>query len=258
MIPLTFHFSYFRGETNWKWLDVHTLCIKSCLINAKAKQIIIHLDRDGEGPAWDEMRLLENILLRYVIVDRKINGYPVTDQRLWADLHRLRTLNEEGGFYCDLDFLFLRSFEQLRDCPALIGTQCKQKKKLACGLMACEAGAEFISRYLMEYDCWNPDDEKVFWNFANTVPWKLSQLYPVKVLSRSLFYPLAWSNKKFWEGKGICMKTSVAVHLWGHLHPELSRADLDKTVLKPILEKLDHGGIQTVVQSRPGGLLVFD
>ena len=258
MIPLTFHFTYFRGETNWPWLDLHTLCLKSCLINAKAEKIILHLDRDGDGPAWSEMLVLKNVELRYIVPDKTINGYPVSDQRLWADLHRLRTLAAEGGFYCDLDFIFLRSFHQLRDGPALIGTQCKQKKKLACGLMACEPGASFITAYIKEYENWKPDDEKVFWTFANTVPWSLSQTHPVNVLSRSHFYPLAWSNKKFWTGKPVCLKTAVAIHLWGHLHPVITREVLDATCLKPILERLDQGGPPTAVQALPGVLLSFD
>ena len=261
MIPLTFHFAYFRGTTNWKWLDIHTLCIKSCLINAKAERIVIHLDRSGEGPAWDALNKLDKmelIELRTVIPDVNINGFPVTDQRLWTDVYRLRTLEQEGGFFCDLDFIFLRSFQNLRDGPAVIGTQCKQKKKLCCALMGCEPGSDFIRAYLKRYETWNPNDEKVFWIFANNVPWELAQTQPVNVLARSVFFPLAWSNKKFWDGKPICMKTAVAIHLWGHLHPEITREILDKTCLKPVLELLDQGGISSVVTSRPGGLLTFD
>ena len=258
MIPLTFHFTYFRGTTNWEWLDLHTLCLKSCLINAKAEKIILHLDRDGEGPAWSEMLVLKNVELRYVTPEHTINGYPVTDQRLWGDLYRLHVLEAEGGFYCDLDFIFLGSFAKLRDGPAMIGTQCKQKKKLCCALMGAEPGSEFIRAYIKSYDAWSPNDEKVFWTFANTVPWALAQIHPVNVLARSILYPLAWSNKKFWTGKSICLKTAVAIHLWGHLHPVITRKVLDDTILKSVLERLDHGGIVTAVSSLPGRVVSFD
>jgi hypothetical protein len=255
MIPHVVHFAFFRGETNWPWSDIYTLCIKSCLINSRPKAIIIHLDRDGSGPDWDEMRLLENVSLRYVTPETSINGHQITNQRVWCDIYRLRTLLAEGGFFSDLDFIFLKSFESLRDGPAVIGTQCKQKRKLTCGLMGCEPGADFIAAYLKAYDDWSPESTC---EYANTLPWTLSETHSVNVLARSVFYALSWTNLKFWKGKNICLKTAVAVHLWNNRYPAITRTSLDLTILKPILARLDLGGLVTAVSKQPGRVVSFD
>jgi mannosyltransferase OCH1-like enzyme len=249
MIPHTIHFAFWSSDTATVWSDLNTLCIKSCLINSRPKSIIVHLNRDSSGAAWDEFRLLENVSLRYV------NADPTVDQRIWPDIYRLRTLLAEGGFFSDLDFIFLKSFESLRDGPAVIGTQCKQKRKLACCLMGCEPGADFIAAYLKAYDDWTPETLS---EYANTLPWTLSETHKVNVLSRSVFYALSWTNLKFWKGKSICLKTAVAVHLWNNRYPDITRTSLDQTILKPILERLDLGGLATAVSKQPGRVVSFD
>ena len=238
MIPMIFHFAYFRGKTNWRWLDFHTLCLQSCLARAHPDKIIVHYDRDGEGEAWEAARLLPKVEWRQVEAPDTINGYPVIDQRLWADIYRLRVLHEEGGFYCDLDFVFLKNFESLRHAEAIIGTQCKQKKKLACGLMGSVAGSTFIKAYLDAYKEWTPKEEKKVWTFANVIPWKLSLEHPVTVLPRVVFYPVAWSNKSFWTGAVPKLKNAFALHLWETLHPELNMEVLAKTGLAEEIGKI--------------------
>ena len=258
MIPMTFHFAFFRGATNWPWLDFHTLCLKSCIARAGAEKIVVHYDRDGEGDAWTDARTLPNIEWRQTVLDWSIHGKPITDQRIMADYHRLQVLHTEGGFYCDLDFIFLRPFNMLRYYPAIIGTQCKQKKKLACGLIGAIAGSTFIRAYLDEYQKWEPSEEAKVWTFANVIPWTLSETHPVHVLPRVTFYPVCWSNKTFWAGRPHPMKNSYAVHLWETLHPELSVEVLMKTCLAPEIEKiLGPSEKPGIVQVR-SGLLTFE
>ena len=238
MIPMVFHFAYFRGKTDWPWLDFHTLCLQSCLARAHPEKIVIHYDRDGEGAAWELAQTLPKIEWRRVVAPETINGYPVSDQRLWADIYRLRVLHAEGGFYCDLDFVFLKNFEKLRHYPAVIGTQCKQKKKLACGLMGSIPGSTFIKAYMDAYDHWTPAEEKKVWTYANVIPWNLSKEYAVYVLPRVTFYPVAWSNKSFWTGAVPKLKNSYAIHLWETLHPELNMEVLSKTGLAEEIRKI--------------------
>ena len=258
MIPLTFHFAFFRGSTNWAWRDYHTLCLRSCNSRAGAEQIVVHYDRDGDGAAWDEAKALPNIEWRLVSPDWSIHGKPVSDQRIMVDYYRLQVLQSEGGFFCDLDFVFLKSFNQIRHYPAVIGTQCKQKKKLACGLIGAIAGSMFVNAYLDEYKNWTVDEERTPWTFANVIPWRLSETYPVYVLPRIAFYPLAFSNKAFWSGLPIQLKSSYAIHLWQPLHPELSVDVLMTTCLAPEIEKLNTPHqVRGIIQVR-SGLLTFD
>ena len=258
MIPLVFHFGYFRGSNGWAWRDLHTLCLRTCLANVKPDRIIVHYDRDGEGEHWETARGLPGIEWRLETYEQKVNGYDVSDQRLPADVFRLKTLINEGGFYCDMDFVFLKPFDVLRHHEAMIGTQCKQKMKLACGLMGCEAGSVYLQAYLDKYKSWTPKDAKTFWGFANRVPWDLAQVMPdkVKVCDRVAFYPVTWSNKSFWSGAPIKMVNSYAVHLWESLHPELTVEDLRKTCLRDVIDKLDTPATG-VVCMKPGILMTF-
>lgn len=258
MIPYTFHFAYYRGTTNWAWRDIHTLCLKSCQhFNPHAK-IIVHYDRDGEGEWWEAARCLGHIEWRQSAFKPTINNHPVTDQRLIVDVFRLQTLWEQGGFFADIDFVFLKSFEPLRDNQAIIGTQCKQKQKLACGLMGCVPGSPYIRAYLDSYCAWDPKQEKHVWTFANCIPWDLSFKFPVTVLSRPAFYPVAWSNKTFWTGAKTCLKNSYCLHLWETLKPTLTIQDLRRTDLNATVEAVMDGQPTGVVQFQSAAILHFD
>jgi hypothetical protein len=192
---------------------------------------VVHYDLPGEGDDWDQAIELPGIEWRLVTPPTQINGFPVRDQRIWCDVYRLDILEKEGGFFCDLDFVFLRSFEELRHNVAVIGTQCLQKSKLACGLMGCVPGSSFINAYKNAYYKWTPADEKQFWKYANCVPWDLSFKHPVTVLKRTAFYPVAWSNKTFWLGRQVHLDDSYAVHLWESLFPNLTVPMLMNTCL---------------------------
>lgn len=241
MIPLTFHFAFYRGATDWRWRDIHTLCLKSCQQHSGAAKIVVHYDRDDNGPDWDVARALGNIEWRQV-------NFPTspdtTDQYILCDLYRLRTLWEEGGFFCDLDFVFLKSFEKFRDATAVIGTQCKQKQRLSYAIVGSMPGSAFVRACLDEYHTSNP--------------WDLVQRHPVTVLGRPAFYPVAYSNTSFWRGGNVCLKNAHAIHLWAKQNPALTVTDLRKTVLSHSVESILGDRPRGVAQLLPGILLSFD
>lgn len=252
MIPMTFHFAYFGGD----WHDFHTLCLKSCKMRSGATKIVVHCSLDGSGAAWEAAKAIPSIEWRPVTVDWSINGHPVTDHHVMSDYYRLQVLLAEGGFFCDTDFVFLKAFNPLRHYPAVIGVQCKQKMKLACGLMGAVEGSTFIKAYLDSYTGWSFDEEP--WTFANVVPWRLSQQYAVHVIPRSAFYPVAWSNKTFWQGQSISMKNSYAIHLWEVHHPDLSVDVLNRTCLAAEIAKITGEPVKPSVVKVREGILSFD
>jgi len=255
---MVFHFAFIRGATDWPWLDFHTLCLKSCVARCGAARIVVHYDRDGAGADWDAARAIPDIEWRAVAPFYELNGHPLTDQRVMVDYYRLQVLYNEGGFFCDLDFMFLKNFTALRHYPAVIGTICQQKKKLGCGLMGAVPGSDFIKAYIESYKDWNPAEQKKVWVFASVIPWQLSLTHPVMVLKRSAFYPLAWSNKTFWLGQAINMRDSYCVHLWESGHPQMTVPLLMKTCIAPEISKvLGEPMVPSIVQVR-SGLLSFD
>jgi hypothetical protein len=258
MIPMVFHFAFFRGATNWPWLDFHTLCLKSCQVRSGAEKIIVHYDLEGEGEAWEAAKAIPNIEWRVASTFYELNGHPLTDQRVMVDYYRLQVLYNEGGFFCDLDFMFLKNMTALRHSPAVIGTICQQKKKLGCGLMACVPGSEFIKAYIESYKDWNPAEQKKVWVFASVVPWLLSLKHPVTVLKRSAFYPLAWSNKTFWLGQPINIKNSYCIHLWESGHPHMTVPLLMNTCLASEIAKVMGEPLKPALVQVRSGILSFD
>lgn len=250
---MVFHFAFFRGATNWGWRDIHTLCLKSCLRRTGAEKIVVHFDREDSNPAWEEARGLPKIEWRLVQPGDEVNGHKVTDQRLLVDVYRLRVLLMEGGWFSDLDFVFLKDFRSLRGWPAVIGIQCRQKMKLACGLMGAVPGSTFILAYLRAYNDWNPAESKKAWGFSSSVPWTLSKTQAVHVVDRSAFYPVSWSNKTFWDGAPCPLRHSYAVHLWEPLHPDMSLESLEKTCLGEEIQNIENNVLhKAVVQTRTG------
>jgi hypothetical protein len=258
MIPFTFHFAFFRGVKQFMWRDIHLLCLQSCKHFTGAQNIVVHYDLSGEGEHWNQAVRIPGIEWRQADFSTTINGHSVTDQRIICDMYRLQTLEKEGGFFADLDFLFLGSFETLRHNEAIIGTQCKSKKKLACGLMGAVPGAAFIRAYIEAYKDWTPEEQTKWWKFANNIPWNLSLLHPVTVIPRPVFYPWCWSNKKFLQGIPIHTKKSIACHLWESLHPDLTVDDLKKTTVASYIETLYGETKTSVVSVKTGGLLTFN
>lgn len=260
MIPMVFHFTFLRGTTDWRWTDIHTLCLKSCQKVTGATQIVVHYDREDSGPHWDVARALGNVEWRQRTFETTIHGHPVKDQRIIHDVHRLRTLWEEGGWYCDLDIVFLKSFEKLRHNAAVLGTQCKQKSKLNCAVIGAVPGAAFIGGYLAKYQEWSPDLEKAWHVPANTWPWELSQQFHTQctVLPRPAFYPVALSNRAFWKGGKTCVKNSYACHFWESLHRGLSVEDLRKTVLASHVEAISDDRSSSIVSLLPAVTLTFE
>lgn len=258
MIPMTFHFAFFRGATDWPWLDFHTLCLKSCKERSGATRIIVHYDRNGSGEAWEAAKDISGIEWRQAPAFFTLNDKPLTDQRVMVDYYRLQVLYEEGGFFCDLDFMFFRNFAPLRHNTAVIGTICQQKKKLGCGLMGCVPGSTFIQAYIDEYKNWTPAEQKKVWVFASVIPWKLSQTHPVTVLKRSAFYPLAWSNKTFWLGENINTKDSYCIHLWESGHPAMTVPLLMKTCIANEIAKVMGETVKPSVVQVRDGILSFD
>ncbi len=240
MIPNHLHFSYFQGQHGFVWRDIHTLCLLTAKANTTFEKITVHYDRKGEGPWWLVARNIPGITWRQVPpLKMKVNHYPVVDQRLPCDLYRLNTLFNEGGVYADLDFVFLGDFSHLLDKTAFIGTQCLAKKKLACGLMGSTMASAFIREYRKAYKKWEPQHEKKFWEFANSVPWDLAHQHPCHILPMDTFYPWRWSNKTFLQGvepRGF--KNAIACHLWESIQPNLTVEDLKKTALGPTIYKV--------------------
>ncbi len=222
---MIFHFHLFDK----KWSDLHTLSLQSCLARANPAKLVVHYDVAGQGKAWDAAQLLS-------VEWRQVDAPDALDDYI------LDVLYAEGGFFSALDVVFLKNFEPLRHNEAVIGIQCAQKKKLSYAVIGSRAGSEYIKTCR--------DHTEPLWDTAG---------YPVTVLPRMTFYPLARSNKTFWDGTALKLKRSFAIRLWESQHPEISEEVLLKSglgaELRAILKK-PPTTLGTITQT--SGFLTFD
>jgi len=252
MIDLTFHFCFFRGAELAPWRDIYTFCLKSCQRSAMAQKIVVYYDSPGEGLEWDAAHDLTDIVWKQDEFPTEYN-----DPRLISDIFKLQVLEREGGFACDLDFLFLSSFEKFRHNDAVIGVQCKAKRKLTCSIIGSKPNAEFVYSYIDTLTHLSPAQIANYDKITNVIPWELSARYPVTVLPRPVFFPWCWSNKKFLTGGALNVKQSAAMCVWGTVYPSITLDDLKKTSISKIIEKIETNNQPTAVTSRPGGILQF-
>lgn len=225
MIPMLFHFHLFDK----KWSYLHTLSLQSCLARANPDKIIVHYDISGHGEAWDAAQLL-SVEWRQVEAPDKLENY-IFD-----------VLYTEGGFFSALDVVFLKNFEPLRHNEAVLGIQCAQKKKLSYAVVGSKIGSEYIKTCRRQIEpLWDTEG------------------YPVTVMPRMSFYPLARSNKAFWEGTSLKLKRSFAIRIWESLYPDVSEEALLKSglgaELRAIIKK-PPTTVGTITES--SGFLTFD
>lgn len=222
---MLFHFHLFDK----KWSYLHTLSLQSCLARANPDKLVVHYDISGHGEAWDAAHLL-------AVEWRQVEAPDALDDYI------LDVLYAEGGFFSALDVVFLKNFEPLRHNEAVIGIQCAQKKKLSYAVIGSRTGSEYIKACKGQIE--------PLWDTAG---------YPVTVMPRMTFYPLARSNKAFWEGTALKLKRSFAIRIWESLHPEVSEETLLKSglgaELRAILKK-PPTTVGTITQT--SGFLTFD
>jgi len=257
---MTFHFVSFHGLKNTRWSHIYTLCLKSCKKRAGADKIIVHYDQADDNLAWYEARDISDIEWCQVSPPTLIGDKIIELPEVSIDLYRLRILEEEGGFVSNLDFLFLRNFEKLRHAEAVIGIQCKQKKKLCNNLIGAVPGAEFIKEFKHQYEeCIRTGPMNRLLKYSSSLAWDLSMMYNVVILDRKVLYPVAWSNKNFWSGSVPNIKHSFAVHLWESYYPDLTLETLKKSGLYSEVVRITNDATDQVPSvTRRSGILTFE
>ena len=256
MIPLHFHFNYLQGTGNFPWRELYTLSLISCHEMTSAVKIVVHYDKPGDGPHWNEAFALPYVEWKLVTPIDVINGHKVSDCRVLSDYLRLKILLEEGGFHSDLNFIFIRNFELLRHNTAVIGEQLPRTHKLNNSLLGAVPNCLFIKAYLSHYDChWTPKELKKIHNFRRVIPSNLSTRYTITVLPKKNLYPIACSTKSFFEEAQVCLKDSYAVCLWNRL--DITKEKLTKSVIAKNI-RIIFEGYSSKIQLGLDVMLRFD
>jgi hypothetical protein len=247
MIPNSFHFLWNEGV----WSELYTLCLKSCRLKSGAERIVVYCHTAGSGPAWDAAHEIPG-------VEWVCSAFPapglVSNSKIIRDHHGLNILYKHGGFLADLNFIFLKSFDEFRHAPVTIGLSCKAKKKLSGDLIGAEPGSAFIKDLIDTYKDVNPATEENWYKASANDSWMLALQHEVSILPRPTLFPWCSSNKNFVKGRPVLMKKSAAFRIWHDLDVNTLR----KTCIASVIDEIESGHTSANVSVKPGMLFTFD
>jgi hypothetical protein len=250
MIPNTFHFM-FNGDV---WTELNTLCLKSCRLKSCADKIIVYCGTPGSGQDWVAAQCIPGIVWNYAHFPCTLNGHIVSNKDIMRQYHGLYKLYLFGGFLCDLNFIFLKSFEEFRHNPVVIGLNCKAKKKLSSDMIGAIPESPFIKSLLDTYKGVNPATESNWTKASANDSWMLALQHTVTILPRPTLFPWCSSNKQFVNGKPVLFKKSHAFRIWNNTPVEVLR----KTCLGPTIKEIESGHSSSNVSVKEGILFTFD
>lgn len=227
-IPSTFHFVYgLRPQTEAFPLQ-HHLAVASCAGVNPGARIVMHLHERPWGEWWERTEGLVEIaaiepdeaIARHDYLDRGMGAFRYAHL---ADVARLEVLDREGGYYADIDSIFIRPVPaEWSQRSYVMGHErppAGARGSLCNAWIGSAPGAVFGRRWLEAL----PEAFDGSWsNHSTVLPYELSVLHPeeISVEPEERFFALDWTP----SGVADLLERSVelpsealSLHLWEHL-----------------------------------------
>ena len=217
-VPNLVHYIWYAEET--KHLEFHhMLSILSAHRYINPDLIYFHTNRAPTGKYWDRVRRLPRFKINLREPPVHVLGENVTKPRFYtshSNVDRVLVLMEFGGIYLDLDYIALRSFNELRKHVCTIGLESNEK---ACGsVVICSKQSFFLRLWINAYfddyqmDEWAYNTGQVPFNLARRFP-DLVHVEPMR-LNRPNFLELdqIWEKATWWK-----WKENYGFHSWYRL-----------------------------------------
>ena len=238
MIPNVFHFVFGLKEQHEPFHLMYYLCLASCLAVNQPDEIHFHYHHEPWGEWWD--RIKPALVLRRISPERSIAEFQYDDRHIesfryahLADFSRLQILLEEGGFYADIDTLFLRKIPgEWRHREFILGQEKPPESALGHGSLcnawiASKPGAEFARLWL---DGMRHAFDGSWSNHSTLLPYKLWCEHPqlLSVEAESAFYALDWTPQhihRLFRQHIDLPENAYSLHLWNHLWYSRDRID---------------------------------
>lgn len=231
-IPKIVHFCFgFAQDFGGKPFSlVHYLAIKSAVEIIQPDEVRLLYRFEPTGDWWDKAKPL--VTLIPIEPPTEIFGNPLLHPAHQSDVVRLRTLQEFGGIYLDIDVISVRPFDNLLNHGVVMGEEVGEG--LCNAVVLAEPESEFISRWIAEYRSFRSRGRDEYWGEHSVkLPARLAEenAGEIQVLGpKSFFWPLYWPEhlEIFFRGQGepaFCDQ-SYCVHLWEQLTWEPFLRDL--------------------------------
>jgi len=216
LIPNIIHFVYGFKEQTEEFELFKYIAIKSAIDLNKPEKVYFYYKYEPFGPWWNKIKPF--LTLEYVEPPNEIFGNKLTHFAHKSDVVRLRSINERGGIYLDIDTICLRPLTEFLKYDFVMGIQ-GNDYGLCNAIMMAKPGTEFGKQWYEAYKSFNCKD----WDYHSVIlPLKLAKQIPITILSNdALFYPL-WDpigNIVFNDNLNLdeCRKifsNSYCIHLW--------------------------------------------
>jgi len=237
-IPNVFHFVFGLKRQTEPFHLMYYLCLESCLQVNRPDAVFFHHHFEPYGEWWE--RIKPKLQLRHIALERFVADYDYADPRIAAfryahmsDFARLRILHDEGGFYADIDTLFLRPVpSSWRSRHFIIGRetvppQANQDGSLCNAWLGSRPGSEFCGIWL---DRLQTAFDGQWSNHSTLLPYRLSRQLPwlLDVEPTTSFYALDWTPQGIADlflRHVILPDDAYSLHLWNHLWIDPRRVD---------------------------------
>jgi len=241
-IPNIAHFVWGLKDEAEPFHLVHYLCIESCRQVQRPERIVMHCRHRPHGPYWE---LLEpHVTLAPADLAAEVTGADYDDwlvppQYRYAhhsDFVRLDALIESGGFYADIDTLFVRPFPaEFFAEKFVMGREDDVRDELTGVVRPSLCNALLLSapRSLFAVT-WRRTAagalDGTWSNHSTLLPYELSEKLPgaVRVEPRGSFYeygPNSDDLARLLERPGDAPPGLFTIHLWAHLWWAAERRD---------------------------------
>ncbi|WP_370249918.1 glycosyltransferase [Nocardioides sp.] len=235
-IPAVFHFVYGLREQDAPFPLHHHLCLASCRAVNPGARVVVHLHHRPWGPWWDriaasvEVRQLDPAALGQGLEGADPAHEPYRHAHL-SDFVRLEILMAEGGYYADIDSIFVRPApHEWSAAPAIMGHELPPHGaagSLCNAWIAAQAGSAFITEWRRRM----PAAFDGSWsNHSTLLPYRLSVEMPeaVRVEAETRFFALDYTRAglaDLFDRRVGLPPDAVSLHLWEHLWHARERVD---------------------------------
>lgn len=235
-IPDIFHFVFGLREQTEPFHLMHYLCLASCREVNRPAQIHFHYQHEPWGEWWERIRPF--LVLRPIEPESFVQDYAYASQLMaryryahLADFARLRILCAEGGFYADMDTLFLKPIpEDWRQSRFILGRErppAGADGSLCNAWIASAPNAPFGLAWL---EGMQSAFDGTWSNHSTLLPFRLSRSMPaeIDVKPSAAFYALDWTRRGLAD---LLMRDvdlppeALSLHLWSHMWFEKQRRD---------------------------------
>jgi hypothetical protein len=239
-IPRIIHFVHLYPPGDLSLASL--VAIRTAMLTNPGWKVVLHCYQPPVGQYAQQIR--DDVIFNHVKGFTYFGNASILHPAHKADIVRLLALHELGGLYLDLDTICVKTFDELRAFPFVIGVQAAiagEKARICNATMLASPGSKFGRLWLRSYRFFRSRGRDHLWDLhSGKLTAKRASVNPslVRVLNHDAFFFPLWNDaermllaensERFWP----FLDSSYSFHLWSQF-------------TGPFLDQIDINWIQT-------------